>query len=283
MRPESLTVVLGEHNNQISFETKERQFEVEEAHVYPGFSHNLSIDFGLLKLAEEVQFTTYPLIRPICLPEPSDRDHDVGRRGFVSGWGYSSENDSYTNLSPYLKELELEVYTEGHVCQSGGLYGHDSNFCAKPVQVLDDKHCEGDSGGPLFAKEDSENEKNGEKEKPFEQIGIASGEIFRGIDKGCTKNNTMKAMLLFEKYDTVKDGVLTIEELGTNSQDQLYSISLNHIFNNYDTDENGSLDFPEFEELVKKLKRFLFFGRVAYALDWIRNTINNTGKFCPRP
>ena len=33
-------------------------------------------------------------------------------------------------------------------------------------------------------KEDSENEKNGEKEKPFEQIGIASGEIFRGIDKG---------------------------------------------------------------------------------------------------
>ena len=87
LSPESLKVVLGEHNRKISLETKERQFEVEEAHIYPGFNHNLSIDFGLLKLAEEVQFTTYPLIRPICLPEPSDRDHDVGRRGFVSGWG----------------------------------------------------------------------------------------------------------------------------------------------------------------------------------------------------
>jgi len=187
-----------------------------------------------------------------------------------------------------LKELELEIYTEGDVCQIGngfedGAWGHDSNFCAKPVQVLDDQFCRGDSGGPLIAKEDSENVENGEKEKPFEQIGVVSGGITKGVNKGCIKNKTIEAMLLFEKYDTVKDGILTNEELTTNSQNQLYSISLNHIFNNYDTDENGSLDFPEFEELVKKLKRFLFFGRVAYALDWIRNTINNTGKFCPRP
>ena len=57
-------------------------------------------------------------------------------------------------------------------------------------------------------------------------------------------------MLLFKKYDTVQDGVRTIEELGTNSQDQLKPI---------------------------------IFSRVAWALDWIRETINNTGKFCPRP
>ena len=83
----SWTVVLGEHNENISFETEKRKFKVEETHVYPGFSHNGSYDFGLLKLAEEVQFATYPLIRPVCLPGPSDRDHDVGRRAFVSGWG----------------------------------------------------------------------------------------------------------------------------------------------------------------------------------------------------
>ena len=93
-------------------------------------------------------------------------------------------------------------------------------------------------------------------------------------------------MLLFEKYDTVKDGVLTIDELGTNSQDPLFlNISLNHIFKTYDTDENGSFDFPEFAELHKNLtaQPMMFYMRVAYALDWIRNTINNTGKFCPRP
>ena len=56
-----------------------------------------------------------------------------------------------------MKELELEIYTEGDVCQIGngfedGAWGHDSNFCAKPVQVLDDQFCRGDSGGPLIAK-----------------------------------------------------------------------------------------------------------------------------------
>ena len=145
---ELLTVVLGEHNYKLAFETKERQFRVEAAHMHPGFEpYN---DFGLLKLAEEVQFTTYPLIRPICLPGPSDRDHDLGRRAFVSGWGDITEN--YWNRgSPYLKELEVEIYKGGHVCQIGE-YGDDSNFCAKSVNVLDDKTCNGDSGGPLIAK-----------------------------------------------------------------------------------------------------------------------------------
>ena len=82
---ELLTVVLGEHNYKLDFETKERQFRVEAAHMHPAFEP--FSEFGLLKLAEEVQFTTYPLIRPICLPGPSDRDHDLGRRAFVSGWG----------------------------------------------------------------------------------------------------------------------------------------------------------------------------------------------------
>ena len=69
---------------------------------------------------------------------------------------FSDNGNKITNLSPYLKELELEIYTEGDVCQIGnsedGVWGHDSNFCAKPVQVLDDQPCRGDSGGPLFAK-----------------------------------------------------------------------------------------------------------------------------------
>ena len=62
----------------------------------------------------------------------------------------SSENG--TNRSNYLKELKVEIYTGGHICKIGGKWGHDSNFCANPVQVLDDKGCKGDSGGPLIAK-----------------------------------------------------------------------------------------------------------------------------------
>ena len=62
----------------------------------------------------------------------------------------SSENSM--NRSSYLKELEVEIYTEGVSCQIGGKYGDDSNFCALPVQVLDDQTCAGDSGGPVIAK-----------------------------------------------------------------------------------------------------------------------------------
>ena len=88
LKAENLIVFLGEHNEKIAFETKKRQFRVDEAHPHPGFTGStFSDDFGLLKLAEEVQFTDYPLIRPVCLPGPSDRDHDVGRRAFVSGMG----------------------------------------------------------------------------------------------------------------------------------------------------------------------------------------------------
>ena len=61
----------------------------------------------------------------------------------------SSENSM--NRSSYLKELEVEIYTEGVYCQRGE-YGDDSNFCAKPVKVLDDHTCSADSGGPLIAK-----------------------------------------------------------------------------------------------------------------------------------
>jgi len=71
-------------------------------------------------------------------------------------------------------------------------------------------------------KGDSVNEKNGEKEKPFEQIGVVSAGPL-----GCTKNK------------------LEIRKLKAESP--------------------------------------MIFSRVAYHLDWIRKTINNTGKFCPRP
>ena len=36
-------------------------------------------------------------------------------------------------------------------------------------------------------KEDSENVENGEKEKPFEQIGVVSGGITKGVNKGNKK------------------------------------------------------------------------------------------------
>ena len=86
LKTENLIVILGEHNEKIAFETKKRKFRVEEVHMHPGWTNGTN-DIGLLKLAEEVQFTDYPLIRPVCLPGPSDRDHDVGRRAFVSGMG----------------------------------------------------------------------------------------------------------------------------------------------------------------------------------------------------
>ena len=53
-----------------------------------------------------------------------------------------------------MKELEVEIYTEGDICRIGGEIGYDSNFCGKSVKDKHfwDKHCGGDSGGPVVAK-----------------------------------------------------------------------------------------------------------------------------------
>ena len=44
-------------------------------------------DFTLIELKEELNFTLYPRIRPICLPEDDDEDF-VGATAWLTGWHF---------------------------------------------------------------------------------------------------------------------------------------------------------------------------------------------------
>ena len=88
-KPQFLKVVLGDHNRNLTVESRQHQFTVEETHIYPGYTAHVpySKDFGLIKLSEEVSFADNPNIRPVCLPGPAPRDHYVGRTAITTGWG----------------------------------------------------------------------------------------------------------------------------------------------------------------------------------------------------
>ena len=44
-------------------------------------------DFALIELSERVDFSQYPHIRPVCLPDSSHIDYD-GQIATVAGWGH---------------------------------------------------------------------------------------------------------------------------------------------------------------------------------------------------
>ena len=89
IKPQFLEVVFGDHNRNLTVESREHKFRVVETQTYPGFNMKelLVNDFGLLKLSEEVSFADNPNIRPVCLPKAAPRDHYVGRRAMTTGWG----------------------------------------------------------------------------------------------------------------------------------------------------------------------------------------------------
>ena len=53
---------------------------------YEKGSGYVAFNFALLELPTPVDFTSYPHIRPICLPESIYKDYD-GEGGVVAGWG----------------------------------------------------------------------------------------------------------------------------------------------------------------------------------------------------
>ena len=46
-------------------------------------------DFTLLRLSSRVRFSSYPNIRPICLPSNRFQDYDEETAGVVAGWGFT--------------------------------------------------------------------------------------------------------------------------------------------------------------------------------------------------
>ena len=130
-------------------------FTVDEVIVhkeyYPNMLHN---DIALLRLDRYVDFTRYPHISPVCLPEP--HSHFDGQTCHVTGWGKDAFGSS-GNFQKILKKVEVPIVRKNQ-CEYAlqdtrlgrGFKLHKGMSCAGGEEGKD--ACKGDGGGPLVCR-----------------------------------------------------------------------------------------------------------------------------------
>ncbi|XP_034940545.1 trypsin-like [Chelonus insularis] len=138
-----LQVVAGEVNLKLSYSRHRQTREVKKKIVNPMYDYNmLANDIGLLLLKIPFMQTSY--VSPISLlrtvPQP-------GSLCTTSGWGYTSENGSISDVLMYVK-LPIVAPRECQKLLAGIIYVSPALICAGFFHGGKDA-CQGDSGGPL--------------------------------------------------------------------------------------------------------------------------------------
>ena len=89
--------------------------EISEVKRHPHYGKNwaANFDIALLKMKENIEFTKFPNIRPICLPENSENDYNK-ERAIVTGWGKILTWGEYSGV---LRKVELSVMSNSE-CSS---------------------------------------------------------------------------------------------------------------------------------------------------------------------
>ncbi|XP_057663665.1 serine protease 7-like [Diorhabda carinulata] len=167
------SIVLGEHDTKNEIDCGKNKkgdeicnlkpitAEIEEYIVHPTYKNddNAPYDIALVRLKEEVKFSTY--IQPICLPEP---EHELSNSILLTtaGWGLMENYQHTTHKRTVDISFQLNQVCE-QVFSSEGLKLINSQICAGD----DGKDtCAGDSGGPLMIKYG--------KEARWFQVGVVS-------------------------------------------------------------------------------------------------------------
>ena len=160
-----VNVVLGEHDKTKFDKDHEIKMGVSDIVKHPD---NKKIpgtrieqyDIALIKLQNDIDFAKYANIRPVCLPESSNREY-TGFQATVTGWGSTNEKGTKSKI---LKEIDGVVLSnldclkaigcvrKGHNCSVASM--QDQMIC---VKYHGGKTCGGDSGGALVTKENIPN------------------------------------------------------------------------------------------------------------------------------
>ncbi|XP_043252767.1 venom serine protease Bi-VSP-like isoform X2 [Colletes gigas] len=143
------------------------QIEIEQKIVHPGYtsSPRVSNDIAVLRLVEDVQFTSY--VYPICLPvkEPLRSKNFERYFPFIAGWGAIGTRGP---ASADLLEVQVPVVSPDNCKQAYSRFASavidDRVLCAGYAQGGKDA-CQGDSGGPLMLPQGV---------STFYQIGVVS-------------------------------------------------------------------------------------------------------------
>lgn len=149
---ENFVVRVAEHNVKSEGEDIEgatRQLALESYLVHEGFQENFfNKDIALLRLEEDLDLTSYPEVRPVCLPSDPSKVYE-GLTGTVVGWGDTSNGkEKYPKA---LREVDLPIVECGRKKIAGVLIT-PFMLCAG-VKSGGKDACYGDSGGPLVVKE----------------------------------------------------------------------------------------------------------------------------------
>jgi len=165
-------VMAGAHNISEPSEPHRLEIRAHEDHIHPRYNLPIFLrnDIALLRLPEKVPFSQY--IRPACLPTADDADSEyVGVLTTPTGWGLPA--DGARHKSPTLQMVSDRPVISRAECQK--YYGslvYEGTVC---IDTTGGRGiCSGDSGGPLNARLEGEQNR-------WYQIGVTS---FGGGD-GC--------------------------------------------------------------------------------------------------
>ena len=108
----NIKVFLGAHNIKSKSESRSVEVSVAEVKRHPDFGKQwfADFDFALLKMKKYINFSKYPHISPICLPENNSNTYDK-HKATVTGWGHLEYDSSvlFGQNSDVLRKVELEV------------------------------------------------------------------------------------------------------------------------------------------------------------------------------
>jgi len=144
--PESLIVVLGDHDLRTNTETLNRdEFLADMIIMHENYSSiTLENDIALIRLKSRVDLKTH---KPASLPECGQTFE--GEKAVATGWGETEDGSS----AHVLQEVDLTI-TSFEECKESHHQGmiYAGMLCAKGEGNKD--ACKGDSGGPLTTEND---------------------------------------------------------------------------------------------------------------------------------
>lgn len=178
LRPSNYLIGVG--SNDLSATVKH---EVEEIKVHPNYdNHQFYNDIALVRLKKKLTFNE--AVRPICLPfdylssQSTSIKSPYNETVTISGWGFTEYNGQRSrillkadlNLMP--REMCNQTYSRLESRRiSRGIT--DDFICAGTPDGKKDA-CQSDSGGPLIAKLETNDQVEPGWESKFVQIGIVS-------------------------------------------------------------------------------------------------------------
>ena len=137
--PESIMVALGETTFAFPNEATSLKFHVEKIIVHEDYDTSSDAnDISILKLTGTVDLTSYPNIKPACLPAPGATFG--GQSGTVSGWGTVK---TFGPSVGWLNYANVDVYES---CSSSGIPDTTEDMICAGISEGGKDTCQGDSG-----------------------------------------------------------------------------------------------------------------------------------------